>query len=129
MATHEDTFNITVADFHTFLVGTVGLLVHNIAPFTSTQRVPAQIYGIKDNVTGEIVYVGKTTQGINVRFSQQIAGAHPEWASGMGPCVSPREAGPPTRPRSGSSITLIYMAAQRSCRTSTLRFPKALIIG
>jgi RHS repeat-associated protein len=84
MATHEDTFNITVDELHTFFVGEVGLLVHNAA-FTSLGATPTEIYGIQNQATGEIVYVGKTTQGIDVRFLQHVNGAHSEWASGFGP--------------------------------------------
>jgi hypothetical protein len=81
MGTHEDTYNITVDEFHTFFVGEAGLLVHNTA-YSSTIKFPMIIYGVRNQVTQQIVYVGKTTQGIDVRFQQHINGAHPEWANG-----------------------------------------------
>jgi hypothetical protein len=80
MGTHEDTFNITVADFHTFFVGRIGLLVHN-AGYSSLEKTSTQVYTVR-NTAGEPVYVGKTTQGLDVRFQQHINKAHPEWANG-----------------------------------------------
>jgi hypothetical protein len=83
MGTHEDTYNISVADFHTFFVGETGLLVHNSA-FENTTKTFTEIYGIR-GPSGKIVYVGKTIQGIDARFEQHIATAHPQWAKGYKP--------------------------------------------
>jgi hypothetical protein len=80
MGTHEDTFNISVAEFHTFFVGKVGLLVHN-SGFENITQVPTEIYTVRDPA-GQVVYVGKTVQGLDVRFQQHINGAHPDWANG-----------------------------------------------
>jgi len=80
MGTHEDTFNISVAEFHTFFVGETGVLVHN-SGFENMARTTTQIYAIR-NAANEVVYVGKTIQGLDVRFQQHVNSAHPEWANG-----------------------------------------------
>jgi hypothetical protein len=80
MGTHEDTYNISVADFHTFFVGEVGLLVHN-SSFENLQQVFTEIYAVRDPSLN-VVYVGKTIQGLDARFQQHISGPHPHWAKG-----------------------------------------------
>ena len=80
MATHEDTFNISVADFHTFFVGEVGLLVHNAA-FTSLEQAYTEIY-LVSNPANQPAYVGRTVQGLDVRWAKHLAKDHQYWVNG-----------------------------------------------
>jgi hypothetical protein len=72
------TYNLEVSELHNFFVGTTGVLVHNGtgSGFESTKRVFTEIYAVYD-ASGNIVYVGKTVQGKDVRFGQHnVAKSH-----------------------------------------------------
>ena len=66
------TYNFEVEDVHNYFVGEANTLVHNGNPsvFSGTATTNAKIYGIVDKSTGKVVYVGKTIQGGDKRFSQ-----------------------------------------------------------
>lgn len=65
-------YNIEVEELHNYYVGENNILVHNANPsvFASLVKGNAEIYGIYDNVTEQIVYVGKTIQTKGDRFAQ-----------------------------------------------------------
>lgn len=60
----QDTYNLTVADFHTYFVGFEGLLVHNAS------EVPQGKIYIGRDQEGNIIYVGQTKQDLLDRESQ-----------------------------------------------------------
>jgi hypothetical protein len=60
----QDTYNLTVADCHTYFVGNTGILVHN-----EDETPRGKIYIGRDPITGEIVYVGQTKQELDTRES------------------------------------------------------------
>lgn len=62
----QDTYNLTVADFHTYFVGKKGLLVHNAS------EVPQGKIYVGRNPEGNIVYVGQTKQDLLDRESQNL---------------------------------------------------------
>lgn len=76
MATLEDTFNIEIEECHTYFVGEAGVLVHNESIFANTEKAITQIYGVIENVTQKVVYVGRTTRSIETRFAEE------EWGDG-----------------------------------------------
>jgi hypothetical protein len=80
VATEEVTYNIEVEELHTYFVGERGLLVHN-SGFESTVKTYTEIYIVKD-VSGKVVYVGQTVQGIDVRYNQHLGDGHPHWKNG-----------------------------------------------
>ena len=64
-----DTYNVEVAELHTYFVGTPGVLVHNAKQpkpfvpskkFVKTTKVPTKIYQVTDPKTGKVKYVGQT---------------------------------------------------------------------
>jgi hypothetical protein len=60
----QDTYNLTVADCHTYFVGNTGILVHN-----EDETPRGKIYIGRDPITKEVVYVGQTKQEIDTRKS------------------------------------------------------------
>lgn len=60
----QDTYNITVADFHTYFVGFESFLVHNAS------EVPQGKIYVGRDPEGNIIYVGKTKQDLLDRESQ-----------------------------------------------------------
>lgn len=70
----QPTYNFEVEELHNYFVGECNILVHNAGEsiFASLDPVFTEIYGIYDNVTKQIVYVGKTDQGILKRFAQHV---------------------------------------------------------
>lgn len=80
------TYNIEVENVHNFYVGEIfPILVHNKggeSKYGSTIKRDTRIYTVTDTQTGEVVYVGKTTQDVDTRTNQHTnpkRGDHPEW--------------------------------------------------
>jgi hypothetical protein len=73
----ETTFNLHTSVVQNFFVGDIGLLVHNVSAFESTDKILTRIYEIVDTRTNKVVYVGKTFQGdagdVFSRFKQHVA--------------------------------------------------------
>jgi hypothetical protein len=80
------TYNLEVAQAHNFFVGAAGVLVHNddgesTSNFASAELKSAKIYEVFNTRTGDVIYVGKTTQRtVQNRFSQHLADK-PHWAN------------------------------------------------
>ncbi|NNM88942.1 MAG: hypothetical protein HKL95_10540 [Phycisphaerae bacterium] len=71
MAALEDTFNIEIGECHTYFVGEAGVLVHNESLFASTEKALTQVYGVIEDATKKVVYVGQTTRSIETRFAEE----------------------------------------------------------
>ncbi len=76
------TFNLEVAQAHTYFVGPSGALVHNgdedISNFGNTTKSPGRIYIITD-IDGKVIYVGKTRHGdVMDRFKEHLRDK-PDW--------------------------------------------------
>lgn len=84
-AIESATYNLEIAEAHNFFVGVSGVLVHNASnPLSPDQRLPKfedpskennTIYVVRDKVTKEVVYVGKTYQSEGdpeTRFKQHL---------------------------------------------------------
>ena len=71
----QPTYNFEVEDLHNYFVGACNILVHNAGEsiFASLVKCNSEIYGIYDNVTEQIVYVGKTVQTNAERLAQHAA--------------------------------------------------------
>lgn len=71
------TYNLEVEGAHCFFVGERGVLVHNgrgrKSGFEKMERKPVTIYAVRDVLTGEIIYVGQTTQPLRRREGQHRA--------------------------------------------------------
>ncbi|MDY6994418.1 MAG: RHS repeat-associated core domain-containing protein, partial [Pseudomonadota bacterium] len=61
----QNTYNLTVADNHTYFVGKEGFLVHN-----EDEPPNGKVYVGRDPNTGEVIYVGQTKQDIDSREAQ-----------------------------------------------------------
>jgi hypothetical protein len=80
LAAEESTYNIEVEGLHNYFVGEVGILVHN-SGFETTNKTATEIYLVKDP-SGKVVYVGRTVNGIDVRFNEHLGDGHPHWKAG-----------------------------------------------
>ncbi len=70
----QPTYNFEVEELHNYFVGECNILVHNAdeSIFASLDEVFTEIYAIIDTKTNQIIYVGKTEQGIAERFAQHV---------------------------------------------------------
>ena len=72
----HDTYNIEVDLCHNYFITSIGFLVHNGSKpslFESTEKKPTKIYEVYDPQTGEVKYVGQTTQAsVDDRFDQHL---------------------------------------------------------
>jgi len=75
-----ETFNLSVADYHTYFISQKNILVHNLSA-----KPTGKIY--TGSIDGKIIYVGKTKQPLLVRQYQHlyegIKKAGKEWKQGM----------------------------------------------
>jgi hypothetical protein len=70
-AQQSATYNLEVNGTHNYFVGERGVLVHNGTEFESLTKVSTEIYEVL-NLQDKVVYVGKTVQGADVRFSSHL---------------------------------------------------------
>jgi hypothetical protein len=61
----QETYNLSIADYHTYFVGNEGFLVHN-----ADEKPNGKIYVGRDPKTGEVIYVGQTKQDLSERAKQ-----------------------------------------------------------
>jgi hypothetical protein len=61
----QETYNLSIADIHTYFIGNQGFLVHN-----ADEKPNGKIYIGRDPKTKEVVYVGQTKQDIDERIKQ-----------------------------------------------------------
>jgi hypothetical protein len=77
-AAEEDTYNFEVEQLHNYFVNSSGVLVHNgdgdgnTSGFEKTDTFAADIYEVKDLNSGEVIYVGKTIQGVDARLEHHL---------------------------------------------------------
>ncbi|HKP39138.1 MAG TPA: polymorphic toxin-type HINT domain-containing protein [Pyrinomonadaceae bacterium] len=84
-AAETTTYNFEVFPEHNYFVGVSGILAHNASKFESLAKIDIEIYRIVDP-KGNVVYVGQTVQGVDVRFNQHInSPKHPHWKAGYKP--------------------------------------------
>ncbi len=71
----QETYNLSIADYHTYFIGNEGFLVHN-----ADEKPNGKIYVGRDPKTGDVIYVGQTKQEIDERIKQHRADAkkHPD---------------------------------------------------
>jgi hypothetical protein len=77
-AAEEDTYNFEVDRLHNYFVNSSGVLVHNggdgsSSGFEKTDTFSTDIYEVKDLNTGEVIYVGKSIQGVDTRFEHHLS--------------------------------------------------------
>lgn len=61
----QETYNLSIAECHTYFIGNEGFLVHN-----ADEKPNGKIYVGRDPKTGEVIYVGQTKQDIDERIRQ-----------------------------------------------------------
>jgi predicted GIY-YIG superfamily endonuclease len=61
----QKTYNLSIADSHTYFIGNQGILVHN-----ADEKPNGKIYVGRDPKTGEVIYVGQTKQDLDERIKQ-----------------------------------------------------------
>jgi hypothetical protein len=75
-AAEEDTYNFEVEQLHNYFVNSSGVLVHNgdgnTSGFEKTDTFATDIYEVRDLNTGEVIYVGKSVQGVDTRFDHHL---------------------------------------------------------
>ncbi|MBE9127623.1 MULTISPECIES: Hint domain-containing protein [unclassified Coleofasciculus] len=77
-AAEEDTYNFEVEQFHNYFVNSSGVLVHNgdgdgnTSGFEKTDTFATDIYAVRDLNTGEVIYIGKSIQGVDTRFEHHL---------------------------------------------------------
>ncbi len=71
----QETYNLSIADYHTYFIGNEGFLVHN-----ADEKPNGKIYVGRDPKTKEVIYVGQTKQDIEERTKQHRNDAkkHPD---------------------------------------------------
>ncbi len=71
--TYTETYNLEVKDFHNYLVGNNGIIVHNkskTSKFDLTTKKKIRIYEVYDIKTKEVKYVGQTDRDVQERFKE-----------------------------------------------------------
>jgi hypothetical protein len=73
----ESTYNFEVDQQHNYFAGHSGILVHNgggegESSFLQTETYNTEIYEVRDQKTGKVVYVGKSTVGTEDRLLQHV---------------------------------------------------------
>ena len=83
VAAEEDTYNFEVEESHTYFVGEAGILVHNedFSKWESTTKTYTEIYVVRD-LSGKVVYIGQTVNGVDQRFKEHLGDGHPHWKDG-----------------------------------------------